>query len=171
MSSKIIAGFYLLIVGICIGGIIVLDIVETTIFNIDLIFRNNDYTSTLITKYDQGIILSDIVIKFGYILIGGGIFILLYETLSYMLQKSNFFVWILNILNVILMFLFGFLYAPGIVKMFAQEPKIMAIPNSESFLNQSEVILEFLCVTLIVAFFLRIILINKAMKPTIQNKQ
>ena len=61
MSSKIIAGFYLLIVGICIGGIIVLDIVETTIFNIDLIFRNNDYTSTLITKYDQGIILSDIV--------------------------------------------------------------------------------------------------------------
>ena len=137
MSSKIIAGFYLLIVGICIGGIIVLDIVETTIFNIDLIFRNNDYTSTLITKYDQGIILSDIVIKFGYILIGGGIFILLYETLSYMLQKSNFFVWILNILNVILMFLFGFFYAPGIVKMFAQEPKIMAIPKSSFAIQPS----------------------------------
>lgn len=161
MSAKILAGCYLLIVGICMGGIIVLGFAEATILNIDAIFRANDFTETLITKYDQGIILSDIVAKFGYIMVISGIFVLCYETLSYRFRKSNFFVWILNIINAILMFLFGFLYAPKILDMFANEPKIMATPRSESFFNQAELILEFLLITLCISFFARIILFCK----------
>ncbi|RDU62482.1 hypothetical protein CQA53_09310 [Helicobacter didelphidarum] len=163
MSAKIMTGLYLLILGICIGGIIVLGFTESTILNADALLRLNEYASS-ITKYDQGIILSDVVAKFGYIVIFAAIFILFYDTLSYRFQKSNFFVWILSILNTILMFLFGFFYAPKIVNVFAQEPKIMASPDSESLLNSAEIILQVLLVTLLIAFFIRITLLDKSNK-------
>ncbi len=161
MSAKILSGIYLLIVGMCIGGIVVIWFAESIILDADAIFRNNEFSTTLITKYDQGIILSCIVAKFGYMLVGFSFFIMLYETLSYKFQKSTFFVWICNILNGILMLLFGLFYAPGITKIFEEEPKIMASPNSESFFNQSELILKLLFLTLIISFFSRIVLTHK----------
>lgn len=161
MIAKILAGLYLLIVGICIGGIIVTGLAESIIMSIDVVFRNNDFSTTLITKYDQGIILAPILLQFGYVLVGAAIFTLLYETMSYRFQKSTFFVWGCNILNSLLMFLYGLFYAPNISKMLNEEPKVMASPDSESFLNQSELILKLLFITLLIAFFSRIILMHK----------
>lgn len=161
MIAKILAGCYLLLVGICIGGIIVTGFAESIIMSIDVVFRNNDFSTTLITKYDQGIILAPILLQFGYVLVGASIFMILYETMSYRFQKSTFFVWGCNILNTLLMLLYGLFYAPNISKMLNEEPKIMASPDSESFLNQSELILKFLLITLLIAFFARIILMHK----------
>ncbi|AQQ59086.1 MULTISPECIES: hypothetical protein [Helicobacter] len=161
MIAKILAGFYLLLVGVCIGGIIVTNISESIIMSIDIVFRNNDFSTTLITKYDQGIILAPILLQVGYMLVFAAIFMLFYETMSYRFQKSTFFVWACNVLNAILMFLFGLFYAPNIAKIFNEEPKVMASPDSESFLNQSELILKLLLATLLIAFFARIILMYK----------
>lgn len=161
MVAKILAGFYLLLVGACVGGIIATNIAESIIMNIDVVFRNNDFSTTLITKYDQGIILAPILLQFGYVLAGSSIFMLFYETMSYKFQKSTFFVWCCNILNALLMLLYGLFYAPNISKMLNEEPKVMASPDSESFLNQSELILKLLFITLIIAFFSRIILMHK----------
>lgn len=161
MIAKILAGCYLLLVGICIGGIVVTNITESIIMNIDAFFRINNFSTTLITKYDQGIILAPILLQFGYVLIGSAIFIFAYETMSYKLQKSTFFVWGCNILNALLMLLYGLFYAPNISKMLNEEPKVMASPDSESFLNQSELILKLLLITLLIAFFARIILMHK----------
>lgn len=161
MIAKIFAGCYLLIVGVCIGGIIVIGFAESIIMNIDVVFRNNDFSTTLITKYDQGIILAPILLHFGYVLVGCAVFMLFYETMSYRFQKSTFFVWGCNILNALLMFLYGLFYAPNISKMLNEEPKVMASPDSESFLNQSELILKLLFITLLIAFFARVILMHK----------
>lgn len=161
MIAKILAGLYLLVVGICIGGIIVTNISESIIMNIDVVFRNNDFSTTLITKYDQGIILAPILLQFGYVLIGAAIFTVFYETMSYRFQKSTFFVWACNVLNAIFMLLFGLFYAPNIEKIFNEEPKVMASPDSESFINQGELILNLLLITLFIAFFARIIIMYK----------
>ncbi|MDY5184731.1 hypothetical protein [Helicobacter trogontum] len=161
MIAKILAGLYLLLIGVCIGSIIVTNISESIIMSIDVVFRNNDFSTTLITKYDQGIILAPILLQVGHILIGSAIFILFYETMSYRFQKSTFFVWACNMLNAILMFFFGLFYAPNIAKIFNEEPKVMASPDSESFINQSELILNLLLITLLIAFFARIIIIYK----------
>ncbi len=161
MSAKILTGVYLLIVGVCIGGIIVIGFSESVILDIDAIFRNNEFSTTLITKYDQGIIFSNIILKFSYLLVFAACFIFLYETLSYKFQKSSFFVWICSILNCILMLLFGLFYSPSIAKIFEEEPRIMASPNSESFFNQSELILKLLLLTLTISFFARVVLTYK----------
>ncbi len=161
MIAKILAGCYLLCVGICIGGIMVIGFAESIIMNIDAVFRNNEFSTTLITKYDQGIILAPILLRFGYVLVGVAAFILFYETMSYKFQKSTFFVWVCNMLNAILMFLFGLFYAPNIAQMFHEEPKVMAGPDAESLFNQSELILKLLFITLVIAFFARIILMHK----------
>ena len=102
--SRVLLGIYLALLAVCIGGILVLGFAESTILNIDMLLRLNEYASS-ITKYDQGIILADIVDKFRYVLIFTSIFMFSYDTLSYRFKKSTFFMWILTVLNTILMFL------------------------------------------------------------------
>ncbi|WP_064773726.1 DUF4149 domain-containing protein [Helicobacter saguini] len=159
--SKILLGLYFLNIGVALGGIALLGFAESTILNADALLRLKDFTQG-ITKYEQGIILADIIDKFRYVLIFVAIYVLSYESLSFRFQKSNFFVWILSILNTILMFLFCFFYAPKIVNIFNEEPKVMASPQAESLLNSAEITLKILFFTLIIAFFARIILTDKA---------
>lgn len=158
--SKILLGLYFLNIGIVLGGIIVLNFAEGTILNADALLRLNDFTSS-ITKYDQGIILADILDKFRYILVFVAIYVLSYDSLSFRFQKSNFFIWILGILNTILMFLFSFFYTPNIVEVFSQEPKVMAAPQTESLLNSAEIVLKILFITLLISFFSRVIITDK----------
>lgn len=159
--SKILLGLYFLNIGVAVGGILLLAFAEGTILNADRLLRLNDFASS-ITKYDQNIILADIMDKFRYVLIFVAIFVLSYDSLSFRFKKSNFFIWILGILNTILMFLYSFFYAPKIVQTFQQEPKIAATPQSESLLNATEITLEILFFTLLIAFFSRIIITDKA---------
>ncbi|RDU60616.1 DUF4149 domain-containing protein [Helicobacter sp. MIT 14-3879] len=163
--SRFIAGLCLLCTSISIGSLLLCGLLESSIFNLDAIFRMNTHTETLITKYDQGIIMSAIFNQLYYILLISAIFIFIYETLSFRFRKSSFFVWILNIINVILMLLFCFFYLPGIARIFGNEPKIAATPESESFLNQTSLVLQILCVTLLIAFFIRLSLINTKRAP------
>lgn len=158
--SKILLGFYFLNIGVGLGGIMLLSFAESTILNADALLRLKDFTQG-ITKYEQGIILADIIDKFRYVLIFVAIYTLSYESLSFRFQKSNFFVWILGVLNTILMFLFCFFYAPKIVNIFNDEPKVMATPEAESLIISAEITLKILFFTLFIAFFARVILTDK----------
>ncbi|RDU70856.1 hypothetical protein CQA66_07525 [Helicobacter aurati] len=158
--SRIVAGVYLLSTTLTVGALLMCIFIESNIFNLDSIFRTNAYTETLITRYDQGLIMSVIWNNLFYILLISAIIIFVYETLSFRFQKSSFFVWILNVLNVILMLLLCFFYLPGVTKIFNNEPRIAATPESESFLNQTELVLQLLCMTLLITFFMRLFLLN-----------
>lgn len=162
--SRIVAGIYLLSVAVSLGALFVCVLLEAYIFDLDSIFRANAYTDTLITRYDQGIIMSTIWDNLYYILLFSSIIILVYETLSFRFRKSTFFVWILNILNVILMLLLCFFYLPEVSRIFNGDPVIVATPESNSIMNQIELVMQLLCITLFATFFMRVFLIGSKTK-------
>lgn len=162
--SRIIAGIYLISTAVSLGALFMCVLLETYIFDLDSIFRANSYTDTLVTRYDQGIIMSMIWDNLYYILLLSSIVILVYETLSFRFRRSTFFVWILNVLNVILMLLLCFFYLPEVAKIFNGDPVIVATPESNSIINQIELIIQLLCITLFAAFFMRVFLMTSNAK-------
>ena len=160
MLARILLSIYLILIGICIGMILMFGFTFDSIENMDMIFRGNEHTQTTFTKYDQGIIISSIVVQLSNVLVVCGFFILFYETISYKFKKSNIFIWLLGLANTALLLLFHFVYSSNLSKIFSDEPKVAAMPSSESFLNQYELILKILFITLIISFFTRILFIN-----------
>ena len=159
--SRVVLGAYLLANALSLGAIALCLLIESSILDLDAIFRMNSYTETLITRYDQGLIMSVIWSKLYYIFFISAIVIFAYETLSFRFKRSSFFIWILNVLNSILMMLFCLFYLPGIARIFGNEPKVAATPKSESLLNQSELVLQLLCFTLLLTFFIRLLLLSR----------
>lgn len=151
--------FYLLILGICIGGIILCAISATTIFNADRVLRDSGLSDLVITKYDSGILMTDIFIKFGYLLNISAVIILVYESLSFRFQKSGALIWLLNVFNAILIFLFTFYYIPSIVSMQLQGAGIVGGVEFESVHSQSELVFKILLGTLILSFISRTFII------------
>lgn len=162
---KITGAMYLVILGICIGGIVLSAISASSIFNADIILRNSGLSDSIITKYDSGIIMSNIFVKFGYILNVSAIIILVYESLSFRIQKSGFFLWLLNILNVILIFLFTFYYTSKIIDMQEEGAATVGGIEFDSIHRQSELVFKILLVTLIISFISRVLIL------CIQNKK
>ncbi|PAF51134.1 hypothetical protein BKH43_02705 [Helicobacter sp. 13S00401-1] len=156
LVEKITGSIYLIVLGLCIGGIVLCAISAATIFDSNAILRINDLSNSILTRFDEGIIMTKIFERFGYILNISAIIILVYESLSFKLQKSGFLLWLLGILNAILMFLFTFYYINKIVTMQNEGASVTAGVDFNLIHKQSEVVFKVLLVTLIVAFIARV---------------
>lgn len=169
MILRVVSAFYLLIVGICIGGIVLSALSASTIFNADGVLRDSGLSDLVITKYDSGIIMTNIFVKFNYILNISAVVILVYESLSFRLQNNGAFIWLLNVFNAILIFLFTFYYTTAIMDMQAQGAGIVGGIEFENIHSQSELVFKILLLTLSASFILRVVILSGVQKDKLKK--
>ncbi len=144
---------YLWVLGVTIGAIIALGV-----FGAPVIFKAWFYLPDLpLTKFHSGILMTQIFVKFGYLLNFTAFFIIAYEILAFKLGVSRPPFLLFGGLSVIGIFLFTLYYTPYIIE--AQKLGEEATGSSAfaSMHIQSEWVFKLLLLTLSLLFFSRIL--------------
>lgn len=154
---SLINGIYLWIIGVCIGAMIISGAIVAPI-----IFNAYNYLPDLgITQYDSGILMSQIFIKLNYVLNFSAIIIIIYELSAFKASlRPSIILLGINILNVLLIFVFTIYYTPAIVDAQNMGAAYTATPEFDSIHNQSEMLFKILLVTLSISFVWRIVLLS-----------
>lgn len=166
LSSLIglINAIYLWLIGVCIGSMIIAGaIVAPVIFN-----AYSQLPDLGITQYDSGILMTQVFVKLNYLLNFSAIIIIIYELSAFKSSlKPSIILLGINILSILLIFLFTLYYTPAIVDAQKMGAAYTATPEFDSIHNQSEILFKILLVTLSVSFVWRIILLsNKVTSST-----
>ncbi|WP_233709961.1 MULTISPECIES: DUF4149 domain-containing protein [unclassified Helicobacter] len=150
---------YLWILGISMGSII-----ACGMFVAPVIFNAYSFLPDLgITQYDSGILMTQVFLKLNTLLNFTAIIILVYELLAFNLSKrTSFFPLGINIINVILIFLFSFYFTPKIIEAQKQGAAATATPEFATIHIQSEYTFKILLVMLTIGFFARVFLLAKS---------
>lgn len=159
---------YLWLIGINIGAI-----VTCGIFVAPIVFNAYSFLPDLgITQYDSGILMTQIFLKLNTLLNVSAILILVYELLAFNLsKKTSFFPLTINIINVLLIFLFSFYFTPKIIEAQTQGAAATATPEFATLHLQSEYVFKFLFIMLTLSFFTRFILLFIQTNPNYKSKK
>lgn len=149
-----LSALYLWLVGLCIGAM-----VACGAFVAPIIFNAYTYLPDVsITQYDSGILMTQVFLKLNWLLNFSAIMIIIYELLDFKASfRPSFFLLGLNILNVILIFIFTLYYTPHILSAQNMGAAYTATPEFENLHSQSEFLFKILLVTLSISFLWRII--------------
>lgn len=153
---QLINAIYLWLIGVCIGAMIVCGAIVAPI-----IFNAYNYLPDLgITQYDSGILMTQVFIKLNYLLNFSAIIIIIYELSAFKSSlKPSIILLGINILSILLIFLFTLYYTPAILDAQNMGAAYTATPEFDSIHNQSEMLFKILLVTLSISFVWRIILL------------
>ncbi|PAF53170.1 hypothetical protein BKH42_07430 [Helicobacter sp. 13S00482-2] len=154
---QLINAIYLWLIGACIGGMIISGVVVAPI-----IFSAYSYLPSLgITQYDSGILMTQIFIKLNYLLNFSAIIIIVYELSMFKSSlKPSIILLGINILSVLLIFIFTLYYTPAILEAQNMGAAYTATPEFENTHIQSEMLFKVLLVTLSISFVWRIVLLS-----------
>ncbi|MDO7253037.1 DUF4149 domain-containing protein [Helicobacter cappadocius] len=160
---QLISAIYLWLIGACIGAMIISGAVVAPI-----IFNAYSYLPSLgITQYDSGILMTQIFIKLNYLLNFTAIIIIIYELSVFKSTiKPSIILLGINILSILLIFLFSLYYTPAILEAQNMGAAYTATPEFESIHTQSEMLFKILLVTLSISFVWRIVLLSKKSPTT-----
>ncbi len=140
--TSTIRAFYIWVIGLCIGAII-----ATGAFSAPVIFHAQEY-GVDITKFQSGILMTQIFLKLNVLLLFVAFFIAIYEILSFKLSNhtkmQKYILFISGAIAVICILLFSLYYSPFIVSQ--QELGINATASAkfQSMHSQSEMIFHIL---------------------------
>ncbi|WP_033761303.1 DUF4149 domain-containing protein [Helicobacter pylori] len=152
ISLKISLGVYLLILGILGGSLIILGAIVAPI-----VFKASSILPELnLTPFESGKLMSQIIVRFNFLLGAIGFVVLLYEIISFIYDKRSLVYLILGVAIGALCLLFVFYYTPYILN--AQKVGEAAIQNAEFARShaQSEWLFKELLVLVCALFFLRL---------------
>lgn len=158
--ASCITSLYLLALGITIGGIIACGALSAPV-----IFNVSSYLATLeitdMTRYASGILMTEIFVRFNYLLNAMAIFILVYELLVFNISsKKSLFLLGIGIFSVVLIFLFTMYYTPAIIAAQADGAAATATEEFYSLHTQSEMIFQILLISLSASFLWRAYLLR-----------
>lgn len=152
--------------GAVIGGILACGVLSAPV-----IFSASQYLATLgitdMTRYASGILMTEIFVRFGYVLNAMAIFILIYELLVFNISsKKSLFLLGVGILSVVLIFLFTMYYMPLIVSAQQEGAASTATEEFESIHTQSEIVFKILLLTLSASFLWRVYVLRFSLPTT-----
>lgn len=158
--TSCITSLYLLCLGTIIGGIIACGALSAPV-----IFNASQYLATLeitdITRYASGILMTEIFVRFNYLLNAMAIFILVYELLAFNISsKKSLFLLGIGIFSVVLIFLFTMYYTPAIIAAQVDGAAATATDEFGSLHTQSEMIFQILLISLSASFLWRVYLLR-----------
>ncbi|MBR2494487.1 DUF4149 domain-containing protein [Helicobacter sp.] len=157
-----ITGIYLLALGIIIGGIIACGaLIAPVIFNASQYLAAIEIANPSgITRYASGILMTEIFVRFNYLLNAMAIFILMYELLVFNISsKKSLFLLGVGMFSVVLIFLCTMYYTPVIIAAQADGAAMTATEEFESIHTQSEMIFQILLISLSTSFLWRVYLL------------
>lgn len=170
--ASCITSLYLLALGITIGGIIACGALSAPV-----IFNASSYLAALeitdMTRYASGILMTEIFVRFNYLLNAMAIFILVYELLVFNISsKKSLFLLGIGIFSVVLIFLFTMYYTPAIIAAQADGAAATATEEFESIHTQSEMIFQILLISLSASFLWRTYLLRFSLStPTTKSRK
>ncbi|PDW36465.1 hypothetical protein BB423_02960 [Helicobacter pylori] len=150
--KKFSLGVYLLLLGILGGSLITLGMmVAPIIFKAPSILPEFN-----LTLFESGKLMSQIIVRFNFLLGAIGFVVLLYEIISFIYSKRSLVYLILGVAIGALCFLFVFYYTPYILN--AQKVGEVALQSAEFARSraQSEWLFKELLVLVCALFFLRL---------------
>ncbi|WQX72782.1 DUF4149 domain-containing protein [Helicobacter pylori] len=144
-------GVYLLLLGILGGSLILGMMVAPIIFKAPSILPEFN-----LTLFESGKLMSQIIVRFNFLLGAIGFVVLLYEIISFIYNKRSFVYLILGVAIGALCLLFVFYYTPYILN--AQKAGEVALQSAEFARSyaQSEWLFKELLVLVCALFFLRL---------------
>ncbi|OBV29100.1 hypothetical protein BKN38_08565 [Helicobacter sp. CLO-3] len=160
--ASCITSVYLWALGVTIGGILACGMLSAPV-----IFNASKYLAVLeiteMTSYASGLLMTEIFVRFNYVLNAMAIFILIYELLAFNISsKKSLFLLGVGILSVVLIFLFTMYYTPAIVAAQSDGAAATASEEFESIHTQSEMVFKLLLVSLSASFIWRVYLLRFA---------
>ncbi|PAF42102.1 DUF4149 domain-containing protein [Helicobacter sp. 11S02596-1] len=160
----IIHALYLWLIGLSIGAMIVSGAIVAPI-----IFDAYSFLPDLgITKYDSGILMTQIFLRLNLLLNATAIIIIIYELLAFKASfKPSFLLLAVNALSVVLIFVFTLYYTPQILEAQNMGAAYTATPEFDALHTQSEYLFKILLATLSISFLYRIVLLSS--KPAHQT--
>ena len=168
---SIISIVYLLILGINIGSII-----ACGAFSAPVIFHTDTLLPELgMTKFDMGIVMTKIFLKLNTLLNVTAIIIIIYELSSFNFKrKKDFFALVIGAINIILIFIFTLGYTRSIIEAQSQGAAATATPEFYSIHHQSEIVFQFLFISLSIGFIWNAIQLyknqNYCLEKSLHNK-
>jgi hypothetical protein len=107
---KVFNTIYLTLIGIAIGAIIVTGIVVAPI----MFHTENILGSEILSNFQEGLVQSEIFVRFNYILLSVTLIVAIVET-YYFVKKRDFIMYLLALVSIISSFLFVFYFTTEIL--------------------------------------------------------
>lgn len=148
---KIFASLYLFcLAGTAIGIFVLGALVAPIIFHSEIIFGIK-----LLTRYDAGLMMSEIFSRFNYILLITGAIIIAFEGFLSVNKKNSVFMIILSLFNVLAIGVYAFIFTPKIIAFQAKGEDMINSDAFETIHMLAEIDFKLLLLTLIISFFIR----------------
>lgn len=142
---------YLLILGIAIGAILAAGMMSAPI-----IFNANDYLAeTSLTRYESGLIMTQIFLKLNALLNLTAVWILIHETIYYRYLVREWFAIVCAVISVVSILLFTLYYTPAILDFQMIGPDATAGESFDNAHKGSEMTVKILLLGLVGLFLMR----------------
>ncbi len=157
MNKKIYADFsYLILLAASFGAVMVLGIIVTAvIFHTDSL-----HVDILIDRYNSGVIMSEIFLRFSYVTYFLAFFVALYEAAMYKTGQRDKIAMISAFFIVATSLMFSAVYVPKILELQAMGREATASDTFDALHVGSELDFKILAVALLVLFVRRLMLLR-----------
>ncbi len=150
--EKILFSLYILLLGVGVGIIL-----TNGAFAAPVIFHASDYLGYEFTRFDSGLIMTQIFLKSNYVLNVIGISILAFETYKYRYTAEREKIpFLLGGINAIALFAFTLYYSPKVVEMQKMGPAMAEDADFNALHKASEIDYSFLLFGLCALLLFRI---------------